>query len=72
MVDRNKWITYIAVILVGGIFGYILGSRRKNAELWACVGVIVGFVIDLIIWYIRHRERFKNPLGQADSEDNDK
>ena len=72
MVDRNKWITYIAVILVGGIFGYIFGSRRKNAELWACVGVIVGFVIDLIIWYIRRRERFKNPLEQADSEDGDK
>ena len=72
MVDRNKWITYIAVILVGGIFGYIFGSRRKNAELWACVGVIVGFVIDLIIWYIRRRERFKNPLEQADPEDGDK
>ena len=69
MVDTNKWISYLAVILVGGIFGYIFGSRRKNAELWACVGVIVGFVIDLIIWYIRRREKFKNPLEHEESDE---
>ena len=72
MSDKNKRITYIVIILVGGIFGYIFGSRRKNAEIWACIGVTVGFVIDLVIWYTHRREGFKNLLEKVDSEDSDK
>lgn len=69
MNNKNKWITYIAIILVGGIFGYILGARHKNAEIWACAGVVIGFVIDLGIWYIQRREQYKNPLESSDPED---
>jgi hypothetical protein len=68
MNDKNKLITYIVIILLGGIVGYILGSRHKNAEIWGCIGVSAGFVIDLVIWCIYHNERFKNPL-MVDSED---
>lgn len=57
------WITYIAIILVSGIFGYLFGLRRKNPEIWACAGVATGFVIDLIIWYINRQESYKNLLG---------
>ncbi len=52
MSDNNKWVTYIAVILVFGIFGYILGLRRKNAEIWACVGVIIGFIMFICILFL--------------------
>ena len=69
MSDKNKWITYLAIILVGGIFGYILGSRRKNAEIWACVGVTVGFLVDLIIWYITRQESYKNLLEHDHEHD---
>lgn len=62
MSDDNKWVTFIAVILVFGIFGYIFGLRRKNAEIWACVGVIIGFIIDLIIWFVKRQESYKNLL----------
>ena len=71
MSDKNKWITYLAIILVGGIFGYIFGSRRKNAEIWACVGVTVGFLVDLIIWYITRQESYKNLLEHDHEHDHE-
>ncbi len=69
MNNKNKWITYIIIILVGGIFGYLFGLRRKNAEIWACVGVIFGFIIDFIFWYIGQKERFENPLSKEEDDD---
>ena len=72
MNDRNKWFTYLIIILLGGIFGYIFGARSKNSEIWGCIGVSTGFVIDVIIWYIYHRERFKNPLETKSNKDDDK
>jgi hypothetical protein len=70
MDNRNKWITYLAVILVGGIFGYILGAQRKNVELWACAGVAIGFFVDLIIWYTQHREKYRNLLEDPKKHEN--
>ncbi len=54
--------------MVGGIFGYLFGLRRKNAEIWACLGVIVGFVLDFIFWYIGQKERFENHLDKEEDD----
>jgi len=70
MDNRNKWITYLAVILVGGIFGYILGARHKNGELWACAGVAIGFFVNLVIWYTQRREKYRNPLQDPEEDKN--
>ena len=72
MNDRNKWVTYIVIILLGGVLGYIFGARSKKAEIWGCIGVSMGFVIDLVIWYIYQRERFKNPLEIKSDKDDGK
>ena len=66
MDNRTKWLIFIAIILVGGIFGYLFGSRQHNPELWACVGLALGFLIDLLIWYLLRKEHYKNPFEKDD------
>ena len=67
MEEKNKWLVFLIVIMVSGIFGYLLGLRRNNTELWACAGVAVGFLIDVGIWYVQRREHYKNHLSEPDS-----
>ena len=69
MDEKNKWLVFLIVIIVGGIFGYLLGLRRKNPELWACGGVIIGFFVDIGIWYRQRREHYKSHLREPDSND---
>ena len=62
MDNRNKWIAYIAIILVGGVIGYILGSAQHKSELFASMGVGVGFFFCLGLWLVTRNEYYRNPL----------
>ena len=65
MYNRKKCVAFIIIILLGGIFGYLFGSRRHNPEIWASVGLALGFIIDLLIWYILRRAKSTgNPLSK--------
>ena len=56
MYDRTKWISFIAIILGLGAFGYILGARNGKSELFASGGVLVGFIICLIVWLLMRKK----------------
>ena len=62
MDNRTKWITFLTIVCVGGVLGYVFGAGRHKSELFASVGVALGFVVCLGIWLILRREHYRDPL----------
>lgn len=44
-------VAYAVVIFVFGVLGYLVGHKQGKAEMYASIGVIIGAILCVILWF---------------------
>ena len=45
------WAFYAILMVILGVVGYFVGKSKGRSELYASIGVVVGALISLAMWF---------------------